>query len=326
MRKSVYLSAALIMALACDAHAAGTFMVQPTWQSDEKPVYATVESLNIIPARIRTGGTITALTVHEGDQITAGQVIALSTDRRLAEQTSALDAQIEALSAQAAQAKAELDRNVPLFNNGVISRTQMDALQTAATVAASSLKARTSERKALGEQIVQGQVIAPANGRILTVPAAIGTVMMPGEVVATIARQDMVVRVKIPERHAQSLTVGQTIRLEGIDLPNQGTVSLIYPQIAQGMVQADIKLPAVKGYYVGQRVQAWIPTEKRPAFIIPAMYVTLRYGLDFVRIQQADGHEIEVTVQRGSALPLPDGTPGMEILSGVQSGDTLVQP
>ena len=326
MKSILKVTTVFTLAMVSNAFAATTFVVQPIMTSDEKPVFATVESLNIIPARIRTGGTVVAVNVREGDMVKQGQVIAIAADRRLAQQINALDAQIESLKAQAMQARAELERSRPLFENGVLSHTQIDALQTAATVANSGLKARMAERAALGEQIAQGEVLSPTAGRVLTIPTAMGTVMMPGEVVATIARQDMIVRIQIPERNAVSLVQGQTIRIEGSGMPNQGTISLIYPHVEQGTIQADIKVPTAGGYFVGQRMRAWIPSEPRQATVVPASYVIQRFGMDYARLHLPDGQELDVSVQRGGNTPLSNGTEGVEILTGLQPGDVLVQP
>ena len=63
----------------------------------------------------------------------------------------------------------------------------------------------------------------------------------------------------------------------------------------------------------------------RKVFVIPASYVTTRFGIDYVRIRQAD-RTIETPVQRGRDLPSPELPNGLEILSGVRVGDQLVQP
>jgi hypothetical protein len=59
--------------------------------------------------------------------------------------------------------------------------------------------------------------------------------------------------------------------------------------------------------------------------VIPSSYVTTRFGIDYVRLRQAD-HTVDVPVQRGRHLPSPDLADGLEVLSGVRAGDQLVQP
>lgn len=326
MRRILYLPIFAALLMGGEAYAADAFVVQTTQVRDEKAVFATVESQNIIPARVRTGGTIVSLSVHEGDVVRQGQVIAILTDHKLAQQIAALDASINGLKAQQAQAQAELTRNAPLFDNGVISKTAMDQFRTAVSVTSAGVKARTAERAAVEEQITQGQVLAPAAGRVLTVPVAVGAVMMGGEAVATVASQDRVVRLQIPESNATSLNVGDIIQIDGDGVPSNGAVTLIYPHVSQGMVQADIKIAASDAYFVGQRVRAWVPMKSRPALVVPVSYLTVRFGMDFARVHGDNGLDMDVPVQRGQAASLPNGDEGVEVLTGLKPGDQLVQP
>ena len=86
-------------------------------------------------------------------------------------------------------------------------------------------------------------MLAPTAGRVITVPVTPGTVLMPGDTVATVAEQNFVLRLEVPERHARYIKVGDPIRLDGTDLgldgPRFGTIKLVYPQIDNGHVVAD---------------------------------------------------------------------------------------
>src|SRR6478672_2048869 len=86
------------------AAAAETLAVAQELVTDEKAVFATVESISVVPARGRIGGTVVQLKVREGDSVTAGQAIASIGDDKLALHMKSLDAQIDALQAQASQA------------------------------------------------------------------------------------------------------------------------------------------------------------------------------------------------------------------------------
>lgn len=332
MRRILYLTSLAAVCLVKAATAAEpVFVVETILARDEKAVFATVESQTIVPARVRTGGTIVSLSVREGDLVRQGQVIAVLTDRKLAQQIAALDAGINGLKAQQAQAQAEVDRNVALFDNGVTSKTAMDQLRTALALASSGLKARQAERAALEEQITQGQVLAPATGRVLTVPVAVGAVMMGGEAVAMVATEQRVIRMQLPESNARSLVVGDMVRIEGDGLSSptsitQTPITLIYPQITQGVVQADMKIPDAGGYFVGQRVRAWVPMEPRPALVVPAAYLVTRFGMDYARLRVKDGQEVDAPVVRGQTVRLQSGEEGAEVLAGLKPGDALVRP
>ena len=61
------------------------------------------------------------------------------------------------------------------------------------------------------------------------------------------------------------------------------------------------------------------------AFLVPARFVTTRFGIDYVRVAAAGATPVDVPVQRGRDLPRPDMPDGIEILSGLQNSDRLVR-
>ncbi len=79
-------------------------------------------------------------------------------------------------------------------------------------------------------------------------------------------------------------------------------------------------------YFVAARIRVWVSGGERTAFIIPSGFVTTRFGVDYVRVLGPDHSIVDVPVQRGRDLPRPDMPDGLEILSGLNPGDRLVQP
>jgi RND family efflux transporter MFP subunit len=307
-----------------------TFIVEQKTISDEKAVFATVESVNVVPARARIGGTVVALAVKHGDFVGQGQVIATVGDEKMALQMKSLDAQISGLEAQFAQLQADLTRAQDLFTRGTVPKTRLDEAQTAFNVVSNTLKARVAERSVIQQQVTEGNVLAPRAGRVLKVPVTIGTVLLPGEAVATIAEQDFVLRLRVPERHARFLKTGNTVRIAGEALGENGSkfgkVRLVYPQIEDGRVVADATVDNLGDYFVGERIRVWVSAGERESFVIPGPFVTTKFGIDYVRLREASGAVIEVPVQRGRELPRPDMPDGLEILSGLNAGDVLVRP
>lgn len=327
MRKMplLYSTLALLQSIGM-AHADEGFQVATTIVEDLKPVSATVESSHPATARVRTGGTLDSVHVHEGDQVAKGQVIAIVADAKLQRQLEAIDQQIVGLKARAAQTQSDLNRNRALFESGVTSPTDMDALRAGALVAVAELKTQEAAKASLQEQINQGQVLAPTAGRILTIPVSAGMVVTAGETIATLSQPNLVVRVQVPESSAKSVRIGDSIKIEGSGMPPLATVSTVYPQIRDGEVEVDATTQGGEDYFVGGRIRAWIPVGERHTVVVPAAYLASRYGLDFVHLKIANGTVIEAPVQRGEISPLSDGSEGVEILSGLQSGDLLVQP
>lgn len=308
---------------------AETLTVAQRMVADEKAVFATVESISVVPARSRIGGTVVQLHVKEGDAVTRGQAIAVVGDEKLVLQMKSLDAQIQALQAQADQAQIDFDRIEGLVERGTLPRTNLDQARTALNVAQNNLRSKTAERGVVQQQQTEGQVLAPQDGRVLTRVVAVGSVVLAGDPVATIAQQDFKLRLRIPERHARFLKAGDRIRVGGSEASEEGArwgvIDLVYPQIEEGRVIADAKVDGLGEYFVGDRLRVWISGGERPAFVIPSSYVKTRFGIDYVELRQGDG-TIDVPVQRGRDRPTPDLPDGLEILSGIRAGDQLVQP
>ncbi|WP_244552631.1 efflux RND transporter periplasmic adaptor subunit [Bradyrhizobium sp. Ghvi] len=311
------------------ATAAETLVVAPQSIADEKAVFATVESISVVPARGRIGGTVAQLKVREGDRVAAGQAIATIGDEKLVLQMKSLDAQIEALQAQANQAQLDFNRTEGLVERGILPRIKLDEQRTALNVAENGLRAKTAERAVINEQLNQGQVLAPADGRVLKRLITVGSVVLAGDPIVTVAQQNFKLRLRVPERHARFLKAGDKIRIDGAEFVGEGAksgvIDLVYPQIEEGRVIADATVDGLGEYYVGDRLRVWISGGTRSAFIVPSGYVTTRFGIDYVRLQK-DAGTIDVPVQRGRDLPTPTLPDGLEILSGISAGDQLVRP
>ena len=191
---------------------------------------------------------------------------------------------------------------------------------------AEGFKALTRVRMTVGDRqvtatlIEDGNVLAPADGRVLSVPVRLGAVVMPGEPVATITGGGVYLRLAIPERHAMGLTLGAAVDVEG----GSGKIEKIYPQIEQGRVIVDVAVDGLSDSFIGQRVMVRVPVDTRQVLAVPQAAIVQRAGLDLVRIKAPEG-EVEVTVIPGAEVAGPDG-PLREILTGLRAGDTVIVP
>ena len=96
-------------------------------------------------------------------------------------------------------------------------RLRLDEARTALNVAENGLRARTAERAVIQQQLNEGQVLAPAAGRVLKKLLAVGSVVLPGDPVAMIAQQNFMLRLRVPERHARFLKAGDKVRVDGAE-------------------------------------------------------------------------------------------------------------
>ena len=113
-----------------------------------------------------------------------------------------------ALQSQLATAETELTRGEALVEQG---RGDGAAARPAAhqvDVTRNQLAAAEAQRSVVVQQGAEGEVLAPGDGRVLTVPVTRGAVILAGEPIATIGGGGFFLRLAIPERHAATLKEG----------------------------------------------------------------------------------------------------------------------
>lgn len=319
-----FLPAALLLLTAALPAAAAELQVQSQAIEDRKAVFATVEALDVAAARARIGGTVAVLSADEGDEVQAGQKIAVIADPKLQLELGALDQRISSLQAQRDLAQTELNRSRELFRSGTLPKARVDDAETAFAVAERALAAMKAERQVVAERSAEGAVLAPGSGRVLGVLVTEGTVVMPGEPIARIAAERYVLRLALPERHARFMKPGDIVHVgerglstEAPRAAREGRVVKVYPQIENGRVLADVQVEGLGDFFVGERVRVDVATGTRQGFVLPAEFLYRRFGVDYVKLKGGS----EVVVQAGQKL---DGK--VEVLSGLRDGDVVVTP
>ncbi|PKR90448.1 efflux transporter periplasmic adaptor subunit [Pleomorphomonas diazotrophica] len=299
---------------------AGSLVVQPVTVPELKAVYGRVEARDSLAARARVGGTLISLDVSEGDVVTAGQRIAVVRDDKIEFQISALDAQLKALAAQLQNAEAELGRGQTLVEKGVTTSQRLDQLRTQVDVFRNQIAAAEAQRQVVVQQGAEGDVLAPVDGKVLTVPVTKGSVLMAGETVITLGGGGFFLRLSIPERHATLLKEGAPLAVETVDGVLEGRLAKVYPQIQGGRVTADVEVSGLPTDFVDARLLVRVPVGTRQALLVPTTAIHSRSGIDTVRVAY-DGEETSRTVVLGERHG-----EDVEILSGLSGGDAVVLP
>lgn len=316
--------AALLAAAFVGPATADTLTLQPTSVTEWKAVYGRVEPRDLAPARARLGGILVELDVVEGDLVKAGQKIAVVRDDKLAFQVAALDAQLRALQAQLERAQAELERGQALVDRGVVTAQRLEQLRTDVEVARNQIGAAEAQREIILRQQAEGDVFAPADGRVLTVPVTRDAVVMAGEAIANIGSGGFFLRLAIPERHAGQLEENAPIRFSAAGGETEGRLVKVYPQIENGRIIADVEVERLATEFVNARILVEVPVGERQVLLVPERAVTVRSGIDFVKVSSADT-EIERSVVVGERVE-HESDVFVEVLSGLAAGDVVVIP
>lgn len=323
--RTLFVSAMAALALSGQA-VAQMLTVEESIVVDYRPVIARIEAGDTATARSRLQGVVTRLNVVEGQIVKAGEVVAIVTDETLAPQLSSLSSRIEGLKSQARQSEEDLARNEGLLARGFYPKARLDEERTALDVLRRNLASAEAERRALAARESEGRILAPADAHVTDVNVVQGSVVSPGDVLASFATVNGIVRLALPERHAATISEGETISLR---LPSRSdeirtaTIMRVYPELRQGSVIADATVQGGLTALFGERVDVLAPVGERRAIRIPKEYVSTRFGVDFVRV--AVGERF-VDAPVALAAPLVDGTGQYEILSGLKPGDKIQKP
>ncbi len=269
-----------------------------------------------IPLGFTTPGQIARITVQEGDLVRRGQVLATL-------DMTSVGASLEAADAERDRAGAELGRLKQLYAQGWITKARLEAAEAAARSASANVSARRFS-------LQTAQVVAPANGIVLSRTAEPGQIIDAGMPVVTLgdASSGFVLRVLLADRDAVRVRAGVPAEVRFDALP--GTV-LTGPVIevggrsdrGTGAFTAEIALPADPRLRSGLVGRATIATPAAGAatrlVIPPTAIFSVRAEEGFVYVMDANRR---VKPRRIALGPLSaDGT---EVLSGLQRGEVVV--
>lgn len=333
MERLRFVALAAVLATAAPLPAfAGEFTAEAIIIPEMKAVFGQVQSRTVVPARARIGGTIREVNVSEGSQVAEGQVLATVVDEKIALELGAAEARIEEVRSQLDNARTELDRAEQLLSRGIAPQGRVDQAKTQFEVAANQLAAAEAAKAVLEQQAREGAILAPATGRVLRVPVTPGSVVMPGEEVASVATGQYYLRLSLPERHAAEITEGGAVLLgsRGLDrnpaaeAQREGRIAKVYPEISEGRVVADVEVDGLGDYFVNERTLVRIPVGSRSVIAVPPEAVTTRHGIDYVAVATAEG-EMEIAVVLGERL-LHQSNPLVEVLTGLREGDKVLIP
>jgi RND family efflux transporter MFP subunit len=297
---------------------AGPYRVTPQIVPVTRIVHAEVQADERPVARARITGLIRSLEVDEGDRVQAGDVIARVEDPELSSRIAAAEAEVARAAARDRMAQRDLVRARALFEENTLSAARLDEATRRAADAAGAESAARSEVETLRTRRARGDVLAPAAGPVIEVRPEAGSAVRPGAFVARIAAEPLLVRIAVPERHLPFLRGAAAVRIETPEGPREAELIRVYPDVVQGRVEADLRLPdGIAPVPIGRRLPVSLQVDTAERLLVPRALVEQRHGLAFVR--RADGGRTLVQLGRARG-------DRVTVLSGLRAGDLLVPP
>lgn len=195
-------------------------------------------------------GRIAAILVEVGDRVRQGQVLARLDTAVLAPQVASLRAALEQARAEASLAEADYRRAAAIADSvGALSKEEVDKRQSQAITSRARVHAAEAQLQEAQARLRRTDIVAPADGLVLTRTAEVGQTVTPGgAVLFRLAREGEVeMRAQVAEQDLPRLQIGQlaTIHLTGVATSFEGHVRLlaavIDPQSRLGEVRIALK-------------------------------------------------------------------------------------
>lgn len=263
-----------------------------------------------------SSGRIARIMVQEGDRVRRGQVLAVL-------DTTSVGSQLEAADAERDRAGAELKRLRTLYAQGWITKGRLESAEAAARSAEANLRARRFS-------LDTARVVAPSDGIILARQAEPAQVIDAGRPVVTLgdSGSGFVLRTLLADRDAVRLRAGIPAEVTFDALPGErlaGQVIEVGGRSDQGSgaFTAEIGLPANPRLRSGltgtARIAAPAAGGATRIVIPPTALFSVRAEEGFVYVLGADRKVRARKVALGAL-----GPQGSEVLSGLQTGETVV--
>src|SRR5256712_6102047 len=294
----------------------------------------TTEYLSILKSRHSAAinpqveGQITGIFVKSGDHVQAGTLL-LQIDPLKQEAT--VNSQEAARAAQEANvrfAKISLERAQKLFDAGVISKHEVDNVQTSYDAAQAQVKALDEQVKQQKVELHYYSVASPMAGIVGDIPVRMGDRVTVSTMLTTINEPGALeAYIYVPAERAKNLKTGLPVRvLDTTGNPvSEARITFVSPQVETDtqtvLAKATIENSQSK-LRIAQQIRAQITWGVHEGPVIPVLAVLRINGqfIAFVAVNEGKG-----TVARQRPLKLGD-TAGNDyvVLDGLKAGDHLI--
>ena len=238
-------------------------------------------------------GRVTELYFDGGETVEAGEVL-------LEQDTSTELAQLRAAESSLALARSTLDRNRRLRRSNAVSQSDLDA-------ASAQAEAAEAEVDNIRTSLAKKRIVAPFGGRLGLRQVDIGQDLSQGVPIVSLQDTDpMRVNVSLPQQALGRLAEGQAVRVTTDAVPGRtfdGEITAIDTEISSSTrtvrVQAELENPEtdegrpalLPGMFAN--VEVVLP-ERKPVLMVPLTAVSFAtFGDSVFVLEESDGANVE---------------------------------
>jgi RND family efflux transporter MFP subunit len=206
--------------------------VAPTTIEDGVALTGDLRPSETIDVRSRIEGDLTDVYVREGQQVSAGQLLARFESSTQESSRASAEADRAAANAELTNAQWTLDQNESLFKAGAIAERDLKVSQQAVIAARAKVAAADARLRASGNEARDTRVLAPASGVIEKRLVDGGVHLARGAPMFTLVRSGTLeLAAAVPARQASAVRVGQVVHFVADARRFDGKVARVSPTI-----------------------------------------------------------------------------------------------
>lgn len=303
-----------------------TVAAQPVPRSDE--YVATIKSRRSATLNPQVDGNLTAILVHSGDHVKAGQVLIQIDPSKQEATVQSQAATVQQMLAVYKYNQTEIERQRKLFAAQVTSRDSLDQAEQSYASSKANYESAVALLKTQEKELGYYTIRAPYNGIVGDIPVHVGDYVSPTTMLTTVdENRDLEAYIYVPAEQASELRMGLPVEiLTNDEKPIESTkIDFISPQVDNGLQGILVKAPVHSEQAIirnAQLVKARVIWSMAPTPVVPVLAVTRLGGQAFVyTVQSEGGHYFahQVAVQLGDTV----GN-NYAVIGGLQNGEKVI--
>jgi membrane fusion protein, multidrug efflux system len=301
--------------------------VVPTTIEDGVALTGDLRPSETIDVRSRIEGDLTDVYVREGQEVSAGQLLARFESSTQESSRASAEADRAAANAELANAQWTLDQNASLFKAGAIAERDLKVSQQAVVAARAKVAAADARLRASGNEARDTRVLAPASGVIEKRLVDGGVHLARGAPMFTLVRSGTLeLAAAVPARQASAVRVGQIVHFVADARRFDGKVARISPTIdpATRAVTVYVQVPNPGNNLRGGTFATGRVVSRTLTNVIGIPTGALRQSQDNGQpfVYRIDGKTLQVAPVQIGAVDEQAGV--AQVTEGLQAGDRVV--
>ena len=301
--------------------------VAPTTIDEATALAGDLRPIETVDVRSRIEGDLTRVYVREGQQVTAGQLLAQFESSE--QEGGRLSAEADRTAAQTDLANASwtLEQNESLFKAGAIAERDFKNAQQVVATSRARLAAANARLRASGNFVRDTRVLAPASGIIEKRFVEGGEHLSKGAPLFSLVQNGTLeLAAAVPSRHASGVRVGQSVLFTADGRQFSGRVARMSPTVdpTTRAVTAYVQVSNAGGALRGGTFATGRVVSRVLSGVIAVPMSALKQSQDKGApfVYRIDGKTVNIAPVR---IGVVDERQGMvQITDGLQAGDRVI--